>query len=160
MASERPEAAADERMESEQIGSDGDDDGQSSAAESEASTAEFKQPRAHLRRRKRVNKRNVERRSTGSDTNGLSKTAKVPESASDSDRGAVHRQGRACAINNNRRAGPDDRTSKQPDENSDESTTAESRDRLRTVVSSSNGTASIGCKHFQRQKDITFRLVN
>ena len=127
-------------MESEQSGRDGDD-GESSAAESEASAAEFKQPRAHLRRRKRANKRNVERESTGSDTNGLSKKAKVPPEFSVRQRGAVQRQGRACAISNNRRAGPDDRTSKQPDENPNESTTAESRDRFRTVVSSSDGTA-------------------
>ena len=92
VASERPEAAAaaaaaatDERMDSEQSGSDGDGDGESSAAESEVSAEEFKQPRAHLRRRKRANNRNVERRSTGSDTNGLSKKAKVPESAPDSE---------------------------------------------------------------------------
>ena len=100
VTAERPEAeataaaaaATDERMESEQSGSDGDGDGESSAAESEASAAEFKQPRAHLRRRKRANKRNVERGSTGSDTNGLSKKAKVPESASDSE---VQSTGRA-----------------------------------------------------------------
>jgi len=136
-------AATDERMQSEQSGSDGDGDGELSAAESEASAAEFKQPRAHLRRRKRANKRNVERVSTGSDTNGLSCR---PTGVSVRQRGAVHRLGRACTINNNRRAGPDDRTSKQSDKNSVESTTAESRDGLRTVVSSSDGTASIGRK--------------
>jgi len=54
-------------MDSEQSGSDGDGDGESSAAESEVSAEEFKQPRAHLRRKKRANKSNVERGSTGSD---------------------------------------------------------------------------------------------
>lgn len=86
-------ATTDERMESEQSGSDGD--GESSAAESEASTAEFKQPRAHQRRRKRANKRNVERGSTASDTNGQSKKAKVPESASDSEMQSTGRAERA-----------------------------------------------------------------
>jgi len=71
VTSERPEAAAvttDERVESEQSGSDEDGDGESSTAESEPSTAEFKQPRAHQRRRIRANKRNVERGSTGTDS--------------------------------------------------------------------------------------------
>lgn len=98
VTSESPEAmtaaaTTDERMESEQSGSDGD--GESSAAESEASTAEFKQPRAHQRRRKRANKRNVERGSTASDTNGQSKKAKVPESASDSEMQSTGRAERA-----------------------------------------------------------------
>ena len=51
-------------------------------------------------------------------------------------------------------------TSKQPDENSDESTTAESRDRLRTVVSSSNGTASIGWRDLlEIETQICFQIM-